>query len=236
MKNDLVSLKITSRDLENLTGFEVSEIFIGGVLGGVYRPTIFKIPKRLTYFCLTELIVTIITFIFSLPFGLIFVRNHANTIAQLSVIFQFLQITLGITFIVIISWNLYMKLKVKYLKTLVYLLDEVDKYNQVIQAVDVLDKLKAVGNLQVSRINREQVLKALNLARSNLVCGLRTEKNLRENRNILARRYELFVNIENNLATLRTLEVNNQANEYAQLLNEAFQIGMRVYQEVQKLS
>lgn len=63
-----------------------------------------------------------------------------------------------------------------------------------------------------------------------------TEKILRVSRTLLARRYDLIINIENNLMTLITLEVNNQANEYRQLLNEALQIGLIVHKEVQKIS
>jgi hypothetical protein len=63
-----------------------------------------------------------------------------------------------------------------------------------------------------------------------------TEKILRENQGLLARRHDLFTNIENNLASLRTLEIKERANEYTELLNEALQIGMSVHQEVQKFS
>ncbi|WP_421656798.1 hypothetical protein [Leptothermofonsia sp. ETS-13] len=42
-----------------------------------------------------------------------------------------------------------------------------------------------------------------------------------------------FTNIENNLIALKTLEVNHQASEYAELLSEALQIGVSVHQEMQ---
>ena len=235
MKPDLQELKITEREVEKLSGFDVNEVFVGGVFGGVYRPSIFQNTKRLAYFCLTELFVLVLTFIFTLPIGLLAIRNYANVSTDISVIFYFLQITSGISLLVFISWNVYMWLKNKQIKTLLHLVDEVDKYNEVIQAVALLDKLEAVG-VQVNLINRNEVIEALNVTRDSLVCGLRTEKLLRENRGLLARRYDLFENIENNLTTLRTLEVNNQANEYGQLLNNALQIGMSVHKEVQKLS
>ena len=129
-----------------------------------------------------------------------------------------------------------MWLKIKQFRTLLHLLDEVDKYNEVVEAVNILDKLEAVGNLQVKSLNRDKILEALNVTRDSLVCGLMTEKILRGRRGLLSRNYDLFNNIENNLTTLRTLEVNNQANEYGQLLNNALQIGMSVRKEMQKLS
>lgn len=235
MKPDLEELKITERELEKLSGFDVNEVFIGGVFGGVYRPSILQNPKRLAYFCLTEIFVLILTFILTLPIGLLAIRNYANASNDITVISQFLQITSGISLLVFTSWNVYMWVRNKQIKTLLHLVDEVDKYNEVIQAVSILDKLEAVG-AQVNLINRNEVIEALNVTRDSLICGLRTEKILRENRVLLARRYDLFDNIENNLTTLRTLEVNNQANEYGQLLNNALQIGMSVHKEVQKLS
>ncbi len=235
MKSDLEELEITQRQIENLSGFDVDEVFIGGVFGGVYRPSIFQNPKRLAFFCLTEIFVLILTFIFTIPIGLLAIRNLQDGINELPIAFRFLQVTIGITLILVIAWNIYMWVKVKNIRILAHLLDEVDKYNEVIRAIDILDKLEAV-EMQINLTNRSEVIRALNLARDSLICGLMTEKILRDHRVLLARRYDLFINIENNLITLRTLDVKNQANEYGQLLNNAIQIGMNVHEEVQKLS
>lgn len=235
MKPELDELKITPRELEILTGVEVNEIFIGGVLGGVYRPSIFRSFKRLASFCITEILVFASAFIFTLPFGFLIVRNSVNAVTDLNTIFRFLQLTLGMTLIVILGWNLYMRLKVKSLKTLANLLDDVDRYNEVIQAFKVFDQLEAIRS-SPDPIDRNQIIEALKVTRSSLTCGLMTEKILRENRSILARRYDLFATIENNMASLRAIEFNSRANEYTELLNRAFQIGMSVHQELQKFS
>ena len=236
MKSDLKQLKILEGEIENLIGLEVNEVFIGGVFGGVYKPSLFQNYKKIAYFCLTEISIFMLTFIFTLPIGLFAIRNYSNSINDLYKSLQFFQLTLGISLLIIISWNIYMWLKIKQFRSLLHLLDEVDKYNEVVEAVNILDKLEAVGNLQVKSLNRDKILEALNVTRDSLVCGLMTEKILRDNRGLLARNYDLFNNIENNLTTLRTLEVNNQANEYGQLLNNALQIGMSVRKEMQKLS
>lgn len=236
MNPELEALRITERELENLTGLDVNEIFVGGVFGGVYRPSVFQQPRRLILFCITELIVSVLVLVFSLPIGLFVMRNATAGVQDLPAILQFLQITLGITLVVMVGWNLYMRLASRQLTTLMHLLDEIDRYNEVIQAVDVLDRLEAVGNTQVNLIDRDRVLEALNVTRDSLVAGLRTERILRHSRPLLNRRYDLLANIENNLMALRTLEVNHQANEYSQLLNEALQIGISVQQEVRKFS
>ena len=69
-----------------------------------------------------------------------------------------------------------------------------------------------------------------------LINGLKTERILREHQDFMGRRYELFLNLENNLSALMALDVTNQATEYGQLLNEALEIGMTVHQEVRKLN
>lgn len=232
---DLEKLKLTERDLENLSGFDINEIFIGGVFGGVYKPSPFQNHQRLAYFCLTEISVFILMFIFTVPIGLLAIRNHQVNDVYISDL-QFLQITLGLSLIMCISWNLYMFIKIKRIKVLLHLLDEVNKYNEVIQAINVFDKLEAVGNLHSDLVDRNEVIEALNVTRDSLVCGLMTEKIIRENRGLLARRYDLFDNIESNLTTLRILEVNSQASEYGELLNNALQISISVHKEMQNLS
>lgn len=236
MKPDLEDLKIAPKEIEGLTGFEVNQVFIGGPVGGSYRPSIFHHPKRLVSFAIAQLFISVLTFIFTLPLGLWVIRDSPGAINNFSTMQPFLLGTLGTTAGVIFAWNIYMVWKAKSLKMLAHLLDEVDRYNEVIQAVDVLDRLEAVGNQQAIAINRDQILEALNFTRKSLVCGLMTERILRQNRKLLARRYELFANIESNLIALKTLEVNHQATEYAELLSEALQIGASVHREVRGIT
>lgn len=236
MQSDLKPLTITAKELEQLTEFEVNDLFIGGMIGGAYRPGSFKTSKRLLSFCLMQLFVLMLTFIFTLPFGLAAIRNNADVVNDLPTVTRFFQVTVGITIGVVVSWNVAMSFKGKTIKALATLLDEVDKYNDVVQAVDIVDRLEAIGNTQAHMRHRHQAIEALAIARNSLVCGLMTEKILRQHRTLLSRRADLLTNIEVNLATLRTLETNNQANEYVELLNEALQIGISVYKEVQQLS
>lgn len=236
MKSDLEDLKITEKEIEKLTGLEINGVFIGGVLGGTYNPSVLLRPKQLASLCLTEIFVLVLIFIFTIPIGIPFLRNSVSVVNSPAVNSQFLQTTIVVTSLVFTSWNIYMWLRLKRIKILARLLDEIEKYNEIIQSVYLFDKLGAVGNLQNNLVNRNEVVEALNVTRDTLVCGLITEKILRENRGLLARRHDLFANIENNLTTLRALDVKNQANEYGQLLNNALQISMSVRKEMLKLS
>lgn len=232
MKPDLEDLRISEKELESLCGFDVGDVFVGGVFGGVYRPCLFRSLRRSISFWFTELFVAVLTFIFTIPLGLAVIRDANMTINQFPVILRFLQITLAVTVLVMLSWNLYMWLRVKQLKTLMHLLDQVDQYHQVIGAIDILDRLQSVA--PINSINRHEVIEALGLARDTLVSGLMTEKILRESQSLLARRADLLAHIEHNLVTLKTLELQDQSNEYGQLLGEALQIGISVQQEIQK--
>ncbi|NJP10011.1 MAG: hypothetical protein HC866_11455 [Leptolyngbyaceae cyanobacterium RU_5_1] len=246
MRPDLKALAITEKELERLTGCDVGPLFVGGILGGVYRPSIFQTLQRSLAFCLTEVVVFLLVFAFTLPIGLSLMRDSSNGVNQVPGMLQFLTVTLGMALMVMIAWNVYMWLRGKRLRSLMQLLDEVDRYHAVIGAIAVLDQLEAVGhpqtvlsdaNLsQTSLQNRTEVLEALRLTRDNLVAGLMTEKILRDSRGLLARRQELIAGIETNLVTLRAIEVKHQANEYGQVLNEALQIGIKVHQEIQQLS
>ncbi|HEY9859808.1 MAG TPA: hypothetical protein V6D16_09895 [Candidatus Obscuribacterales bacterium] len=234
MQSDLKALKIGEGELETLSGLDVNDIFVGGIFGGTYRPSVWRDSKKLFFFCLTEVSVFVLILVFTLPVGFILTQDSTQG-GEIQRTLQFLTINLSVAFVLILGWNFYLWSKQKSLASLANLLDEVDKYNEVIKAVEIIDKLAAIGHLPANLINRDGVLEALRVTKESLVCSLMTEKILRQHKSFIARRQELFINIENNLLTLRTLEVNSQASEYGRLLNEALEIGMSVYKEVKKL-
>ncbi|MGA7936584.1 MAG: hypothetical protein WCA35_23720, partial [Kovacikia sp.] len=111
MKPDLEDLKITIKELERLTGVEVNDVFMGGVLGGTYRPSALKNPKRLFSFCLTQLFVAVLLLIFTLPVGLLLIQNFTRPINDLPTISLFLGITLGIALLLMLVWHGYMRMQ-----------------------------------------------------------------------------------------------------------------------------
>nr|WP_290227555.1 hypothetical protein [Trichocoleus desertorum] len=115
---------------------------------------------------------------------------------------------------------------------LINLVMDVDRYNAVIKAIDINDQIEAAGNSEVALHNREQVIEALELTRSDLVRALKTERILRTNQRFMARHSDLF---DNNLTALATLQVNDQASEHGRLLNQALDIAVDVQAEMKKL-
>jgi hypothetical protein len=102
----------------------------------------------------------------------------------------------------------------------------------VIQAININDKIEAVGNPGVALTNREQVIQALRLTRDDIIRALKTERILRENDKFIKCNSELF---DNNLMALTALQVSDQATEHGRLLNEALQIVVDVQQEMRAL-
>jgi hypothetical protein len=238
MRADLEDLKISDRELERLTGCDVGSIFIGGVFGGTYRISALQNPQKLIAFCLTEVVVFLLIVVFTLPLSLFF-AGGANGIGDFSSSLRFVGVAMGIAIAVLLIWNLYMKWQGKHLRSLMRLLDEVDRYEDVLNAIAVLDRLETANierNLNSALQNRSEILEGLQLTRDSLIAGLTTEKILRENRGLLARQQDLLTGIETNLSLVRSLEVKHQANEYGKFLNEALQIGISVHREVQRLS
>jgi hypothetical protein len=112
------------------------------------------------------------------------------------------------------------------------LLNDVERYNSVIKAIDINDQIEDVGNLGVSIQAREKVLLALELTRNDLIRALKTERILRENKSFIITNSDLFTN---NLAALASMQVTEEATEHGRLLNEALQISLDVQQEMKNL-
>ncbi|MEG4959528.1 MULTISPECIES: hypothetical protein [unclassified Microcoleus] len=228
---DLDELTIPERELENLSGIALSD----GFAADFYRPAALLNGKKLFSLLLNELLIFCVTLVVSLPVALLANQHNVGLFSDAEIFVRVLQITLGLSLAITVAWNIYKWVKAKPLATLAGLLDEVEKYHEVIQALDIIDRLTAAGNLQANLINRADAIEALKITRESLVCALKTERILRENQKFIGRRYELFANIESNLAALMALDVSDRATEYGRLLNEALEIGMSVHKEVRKL-
>ncbi|MGF1521090.1 MAG: hypothetical protein ACFBSF_02050 [Leptolyngbyaceae cyanobacterium] len=224
MNSDLDSLRITKPQLEKLTGLDIGTVFVGGVV----RPSTFRSAQRVLSLIVTEGSALGVVFIICLGLGLVIARS----LSSFDNVSWLLLIAVGCTVISAIAWNAYQWKRYKTLRSLAHLLDEVDRHNEIIQAVQVMDELETIQVANLGLPNRDEVLKALAATHDSLISALMTERILRRHRPLMERRQELFRNIETNLSTLQTLHVNNQASEYQQFLKEALAIGLAVQQEL----
>ncbi|HEY9675408.1 MAG TPA: hypothetical protein V6D11_28460 [Waterburya sp.] len=112
------------------------------------------------------------------------------------------------------------------------LVKEVDRYNAVIRAVDINDQLEEAGNPGVGLSDRQKVIQALSVMKTDLERALKTERILRENKTFIAKHPQLFTT---NLMALSTLQLSDQASEYGRVLDQALQVAVGVQEEMRKL-
>lgn len=217
MQLDLQGLEISPGELRHLTGVDPSEVF---------RPASLKKSKNRFGFLVNEALISLA--LTPILVGLLHVFIILPTIG--------ISIPATIASVIIVPAGVitgrWLWLKHKSPATLCGLLDEVDKYNTVIQAIHINDQLEAVGTTETSLNDRKKVIEALKLTREDLVRALKSEKILRENRSFIAGNPDLFAT---NLGAVQALQVSNQASEYGRLLNEALQIAIGVQAEMRKL-
>ncbi|MGB3571395.1 MAG: hypothetical protein WBA01_05085 [Phormidesmis sp.] len=229
------NLRITDRELDTLTDLDIGDV----TMGWAYRQTAFSASRRLSF--IGEQLLTLgVTAIFCLPVTLLLVRSVSGD--NVAAVWRWLPFGMVSAVAVAIAWFFYRWREGKRLLTLSHLLDEIDRFNEMVAAVEILEELNAAKNsaakngrssLSPSNLeNREEVIEVLHLTRESLICGLMTESIMRKHQQLIARQQEMFSNIERNLATLQQLQVGDEANEYSRLLNEAIQIGTSVQKEL----
>ena len=118
----------------------------------------------------------------------------------------------------------------KYLKILKptplgILLDEADKYNKVIEEIGFVDRLEEAGN-PVNIQNRQYAIETLQGIKAELIRALRTEKLFRENPHFTMQDFSL------DLFSWQRLELDAHAQKYEQFVNEALEIGLRVREDM----
>ncbi|MEH2278541.1 MAG: hypothetical protein V7K40_28110 [Nostoc sp.] len=217
MQPDLIGLEISKGELRRLTGFDPEDVF---------RPSVLRDSKKRLGFLINEMLVTLA--LTPIIVGFVYAFIILPTIGS--------SIRLGILLLILVPIPILVGRALWRQLTcpegLTILLDEVDKYHDLIGAIDINDQLAASGNVESSIHDRDQVTAALQLIREDLVRALKTERILRDNKKLLANNQELFVN---NLASLQALQLSSQAGEYAQLLNQSLQIAIDVQAEIRKL-
>ncbi len=230
MRPDLESSIVTESELEAIAGVEVSDIG----LSLAYRPSFLQDVNKLISFAITQLFIVGVIFILLTPLGILFVRNSGFSSEEMTTTVYFLIFTGGIATVATLMLNLYLWQRSQKFQTFWNLLDQIQKYNEVVRSLDILDKIEAAG-AEIHLSDRQEVLEALSITRESLLGSLRTERILRENQDLIDRRYELFAKIENNLATLNHLQISDEATEYGRLLNQALKIGVSVDREIRRL-
>ena len=215
MQPDLLGLEFSKGELRRLTGVDPDNVF---------RASMFQNSKKRLKFLSNEILIwfTISTIIIGLIYTFIVLFNigSPNQVAIPLLILVPSVVAIG-------RWLWRKKTCPKRLKNL---LNDVDKYHAVIEAIDSNDSLNA-ERAELNLNNRSLLIEALQLTREDLVKALKAERSLRSNNSSIANP-ELF---NNSLQALTAIQASNQASEYGQILNEVLQINISIQEEMRKL-
>jgi hypothetical protein len=232
MPSALDNLKITSTELDESNDLK----FIDSLAIDIYKTFFFRNSQRIISFAIANLSTFILIVIFVAPTSLIVFRDAINNIKNQSSINLILLTLLGICFVCLISWNIYLWKRAQRLKSLAILLEKIEQYNHVIDAITLIDKLESPHRSNAVKVqNREELLAALNLIKESLINAMKVETLIRKHKTLINNRYELFAMLEANLTALMAFDPSHQISEYGKLLDDALQIGLTVHKEVRKL-
>ncbi|MGL5939207.1 MAG: hypothetical protein ACRC2S_02285 [Waterburya sp.] len=118
------------------------------------------------------------------------------------------------------------------IESLAKIISEIQKYNKIVKSIDVNDQLIEVGHNGMSEEKRKKSIKALMLVRQDLIKALKTEKILRENKQLITDNTEFF---SNSLSELVVLQADEKASEFGKLLSDALEVAQEVQEEMSKI-
>lgn len=215
-------------EVEQLTGLEVNGLYVGDVISGCFRRSKGH-PTLRAHQALSQLAALVIVFVLSLPLGFTGMGGKSPQTGDL-LRFVFWP---GIASVFLLGlWQLNLRRQGDRLGRLLQLLDEVDRYNQVITAVELLGNLRSLNPTESAP--DPELGQGLDLTRQTLVVALQTDRLLRQaqhqSKPLLLQ--PGLTQIEENLLQLRSIEVQHQGQEAAQLIGQALAIGLRVRSEL----
>jgi len=214
---DLVSLEITKGELRRLTGFKADQVFRSSMMANREQRLGFFRSEMLLSLVLTLIIVGFIYALIILP-----------TIGSSPIL---LIIGFVIVFIGVIAGR-WLWRSLIFPKSLVRLLDEVDKYHAVIKAIDTNDQLVSDETSQSILNDRSQAIAALQLLKEDLVQALKIERSVRTPKQLPANHQDLFVN---HLSNQQSLQLSDHSSQYTPLFNQILEIGLAVEAQIRKL-
>jgi hypothetical protein len=219
MGADWQNLRLSPREIEQWSGLEVGDRTVGGILLGICRFSRLQHPLDWVGWVLFELATVALLFVFTLPIGLGLLRIIPST--------RLMLIGMGVSTLggMVVLYG-YRRRKGRSLQTLVHLLDEIDRFHEVLEAIAVVDQLATAQG----KAAPAQHLETLQLTRDCLITGLKTERILREKRNWMMQ--DGAIHLEQSLALLKTLDLQMQADEYAEILEQSVAIAERVQHEL----
>ncbi|ABW27648.1 hypothetical protein [Acaryochloris marina] len=225
--DNLQALRLTTDDLEAQTAFTTTSFWVGSLWGGVYRLSVWRQPQHWLRVLGVEMIALALLGMLSVPVGLIPLRDTAHP-------HRFLQVTGTATGLMFASWHLYLWHRTQTLRPLLQLLDDIDQYNQLVETVILLAGLTQ-ANPSALTADHTLILDVLHTSRTSLVTALNLERLIRQHQRLIHRNQALL-DLDQALITLKGLELQDQAQDYQDVIQAALQISTKVQTTMRQLS
>lgn len=226
-------LGLSREEIERCCALEVNDLWVGSLWGGAYRLGAWR--RSPLAMLLTELLVLATLGVFSLPVGLGVVRLLGLSGSAQAAALPFSAAVAGTTLALSALRYAYLSHHRRRWRSLLHILEEVDRFQETLQAIELLDQLGGLQGDRPAPAADGATIQALSLTRDSLVTGLLADQLLRQQRQrrgALARCIDLVEHLDQNLATLHAAEAQQQAVQSAVLLRDALQIGIAVRQSL----
>lgn len=229
-------LKITQTELDNLLNLDLFSSW------AIELNYILRQHKRQYFrsFLITELSGLFLGVILFFPLNLLIFRKLEILANNTGGFILILGLSLLTATLVLFILNYYLWLRAKKLKKLAVILDKIEQYNQLIDNLNLVDRVNSLNYSEykrnpISSQKLSEIKAALNLTKSSLLKSIDLEKIINLNQENISDRYQLFTNLEDDLVQFLSSSNDSHYSEYQQLLTEVIQIGLSVHQEVRKI-
>ncbi|WP_036481047.1 hypothetical protein [Myxosarcina sp. GI1] len=109
------------------------------------------------------------------------------------------------------------------------IISKIKKFNTFIKLIDINDQLTEVGLNGMSQEERAKSIEVLSLLRQDLIKSLKTERILRENKELMTESPELLFD---SLSDLIVLQTDEKASQFGKLVSNALEIAQEVQKEM----
>ena len=229
-------LRITQSELDNLWELD---LFSSWAID-LSRVLILYKRQELKSLLITEISILFLSLVLFFPLNLIIFRHLGFLANNLSGFIGILAIAIIFSAALLLFLNYYLWLRAKKIKNLTIILDKIDRYNQLINNLQIITQINHLNRTDFSDGENElelssEIKTALGSTKTSLIKSIEIEKIINLNQQFPSDRYQSFANLEDNLIQFLSLPNHNSHSEYQQLLTEAIQIGLSVHQEVRKI-
>lgn len=232
--NSWQDLVITDEALATHCGLEITDGFIGGIWLGAIRRSCWRSLQGKAMVLGTEVMVILLLIMFSLPIGMAATRS--STDGSLGQTQRFWGSIVASASLLYGGRWLWRSRQQRSLQRLQKLLEDVVQFNQVAEALTVIQQLQQLEPQALAPSSQTPALHSiLQTTRENLILGLKLDQHLRQHHQQRLHHPDLLERLATEVAHLQALQLQTPASEYGQVLGQLIDISHSLQTELQPL-